>query len=190
MGDSDATTIELVTRARSNDAAAFRSLYDRHVRTVASVVATRLSLPDDRADAVQETFTRAWLRLDTLRDPAHFAPWLCAIARNAATSIGRSRSRRAETELDDHLAHPVAADRPDELAEAAALLEALGRAGALLSPRDATVLSMAVNFGFGPAELAVALGVTENNAAVILHRARARLRKALAAGNGPAAPHL
>ena len=75
-----------------------------------------------------------------------------------------------------------------ELTESAELLDAVSSAGALLSPRDATVLSLAVNLGFGPAEIAVALGVTENNAAVILHRARKRLRNALAAGHLGEAP--
>jgi RNA polymerase sigma-70 factor (ECF subfamily) len=186
MADGDTSTIDLVARARCGDGAAFHALYDRHARAVATVVASRLGDPDDRADAVQETFIKAWQKLDTLRDAAQFVPWLYAIARNSATSIGRRRGRRAETELDERIAHPVVAEHPEDLVEAAEMLEAVSTAGALLSARDATVLSMVVNFGFGPAEIAVALGVTENNAAVILHRARARLRNALAAGPGPA----
>jgi RNA polymerase sigma-70 factor (ECF subfamily) len=188
MHGSEPPTAELVVRAQAGDAQAFTALYDRHARAVATVVAERLRAADDRADAVQETFVRAWTKLDTLRDPAQFLPWVYAIARNAATSIGRQHARRSETELTDDAVPADNAATADELAETAELLEAVSAAGALLSHRDATVLSMAVNLGFGPAEIAFALGVTENNASVILHRARQRLRNALAAGHrGPAA---
>ena len=182
MHAPDPSTAELVRRATQGDQRAFTALYDRHARSVVAVVADRLRSPDDRADAVQDTFIKAWAKLDTLRDPDQFVPWLYAIARNAATSIGRRHARRAESELLD-VDVPAAGATPAELAESAELLDAVSSAGALLSPRDATVLSMAVNLGFGTAEIAFALGVTENNAAVILHRARKRLRNALAAGH-------
>jgi RNA polymerase sigma factor (sigma-70 family) len=187
MRDPDQSTADLVVRAKAGDQRAFTELYDRHARAVASVVASRLRSADDRADAVQETFVRAWTKLDTLREPAQFLPWIYAIARNVSTSIGRASTRRSETELTDEASPAATGATADELAETAELLEAVSAAGALLSHRDATVLSMAVNLGFGPAEIAFALGVTENNASVILHRARQRLRNALAAGHrGPA----
>ena len=156
MHAPELSTAELVRRAAQGDQPSFTALYDRYARSVAAVVADRLRSPDDRADAVQDTFIRAWSKLDTLRDTEQFAPWLYAIARNAATSIGRRHARRAESELPDaaELAAPGASAA--ELTESAELLDAVSSAGALLSPRDATVLSLAVNLGFGPAEIAVA----------------------------------
>ena len=50
-----------------------------------------------------------------------------------------------------------------------------------LSDRDATVLTLAVQFGFGASEIAEAIGVTPGTAKVVLHRARGRLRAQLAA---------
>ena len=50
---------------------------------------------------------------------------------------------------------------------------------AVLSPRDATVLTLVAQLGFTSADLSEALGVTQNNAKVILHRARRRLRTAV-----------
>ena len=173
-------TADLVRRSIAGDHRAFSDLYTRYARSVAATVASRISGPDDRADAVQETFIKAWQRMDSLRDPEQFLPWLYSIARNVATSIGRAKTRHRADVLDDTT--PIAAPGATaaDVTEAADLLRAATQAGALLSHRDATVLSMAVNFGFGPAEIAAALGVTENNAGVILHRARQRLRKELA----------
>ncbi len=181
-GDNDAAIVRAaVDRARAGDGTAFDVLYARFARSVARVVAERLADPDDRADAVQETFVRAWRKLDTLRDLDQFPAWLYAIARNAATSIGRGRTRtRADTIEEDAL--PPAPDAsPSDIAEASALRAAATEAGSLLSHRDATVLALVVNLGFGPGEVAQALGVTETNAAVIVHRARGRLRRSLEA---------
>jgi len=48
-------------------------------------------------DLVQDVFLLALRRLDTLRDPCAFGPWLAMIARNRATDYHR-RSRET-TEL-------------------------------------------------------------------------------------------
>lgn len=180
-GAGDDAIEALIGRARQGDRGAFDAIYLRYARPVGTVVASRLADPDDRADAVQETFVRAWRRLDTLRDPQQFTPWIYAIARNAATSIGRSRTRRRSDELDEELLPASPDPSPTELAEAGALRRAAAHAGSLLSHRDATVLALVVNLGFGAGEVAQALGVTETNAAVIVHRARARLRRSLEA---------
>jgi RNA polymerase sigma factor (sigma-70 family) len=172
-------TTDLGRAAAAGDHVAFGELYRRHARAVGTTVASRLSGTDDRADAVQETFVKAWQRLDSLRDPEQFLPWLYAIARNTATTYGRSKTRHRADELTDTTPVASADASPDDLASAAHLLDAARRAGARLSQRDATVLSMAIDFEFGLAEIAAALGVTENNAGVILHRARQRLRKEL-----------
>ncbi|MDO8361769.1 MAG: sigma-70 family RNA polymerase sigma factor [Actinomycetota bacterium] len=174
-------TAELVGRAARGDRSAFDVLYRRHARSVAAAVASRISGNEDRADAVQETFLRAWKKLDTLRDPEQFLPWLYAIARNVATSAGRSKTRTAAGTLNDDISAAPEAMGPEELAELASLSAAAKGAMVVLSHRDATVITMATTFGFGPAEIAAALAITEGNAAVILHRARVRLRKELLA---------
>ena len=176
---TDADTTDLVRAAIAGDHRAFSELYTRHARAVGAAVASRLSGNDDRADAVQETFIKAWQKLDSLRDPEQFLPWLYAIARNTATTIGRSSTRRRADPLPETGEVASTAAGPDDLAAATHLLEAARAAGARLSQRDATVLSMSIDFEFGLAEIATALGVTENNAGVILHRARQRLRAEL-----------
>ena len=49
-----------------------------------------------------------------------------------------------------------------------------------LSRRDAAAVTMVTQLGFTPAQVADALGVTQGAAKVIVHRARRRLRNALA----------
>jgi RNA polymerase sigma-70 factor (ECF subfamily) len=175
-GSQDA---DLVARALAGDRQAFTLLHRRYARGLAAIAAERLRDPEDRADAVQDAFAHAFERLDQLRDPSSFAPWLYAIARNAANQTARRRARLPDAVGDAEVEIASDAAGPDELAELTDLTERLASASAVLSARDATALSLAVTFGFGPAELAVALSVTEGNAKVILHRARRRLRAAL-----------
>jgi RNA polymerase sigma-70 factor, ECF subfamily len=51
--------------------------------------------PHRAEDVVQEAATRAWRRLDTLRDPAQPGPWFFAIVSNQCRSNIRRSSREA-----------------------------------------------------------------------------------------------
>src|SRR5206468_5892873 len=103
-----------------------------------------------------------------------------SIARHAAVDQRRYTTRvtalsddEADALLSDH-------DSPTQRAELTDLAGLLEAGVATLSLRDATALSMVTHFGFGPAEVAAALGVKVGAAKVIVHRARRRLRDAVA----------
>lgn len=173
---------DLATRAAQGDTGAFALIYERHHAVVTRVVAARVGRQDDPADAVQDTFTAAWRQIHTLRQPDQLRPWLLQIARRTAIDQGR-RYQRRRIEADGHDLLPEVADDgpgPEALGELGELARRVGAGLDGLSRRDATAISLAAHFGFGTEEIAAALGVTPGNAKVILHRARARLRLALA----------
>jgi len=164
------------------DRGSFDALYHRHVRAVRTVVRDNVHDVDEQMDVVQESFAKALAKLHTLSDPASFRPWLLQIARNAAIDHRRRRLRAPLEHLDDH--EPVLATgdpSPDDIVEVRELVRQMTRHMVLLSPRDATVLSLVTQLGLGPEEVATALGITAGNAKVILHRTRRRLRTALEA---------
>ena len=167
-------------RARDGDSESFSELSSRHAPAVRVAVRDTVSDRDEQLDLVQETFARALQRLASLNDPALFRAWVLQIARHAAIDHRRRASRAVEVSIDepDRPQLPSKAPSPDELAELSELASRLQTGFARLSQRDATALSLAVHLGFGPAEIAIALGTTRANAKVILHRARRRLRKA------------
>ena len=178
MRSVPASDSALVARLRAGDDRAFREIYLRHEPGVRAIVRARLGAQGDPVDAVQDVFATAWIRLGGLRDPACLRPWLAQIARRTAIDHGR-RAARAPVGPGEPalLAVPDPRPGPEEEVTARDLADRLGRALRDLSPRDATAMALAAA---GPAAVAAALGVSEGNAKVIVHRARRRLRTAAA----------
>jgi RNA polymerase sigma-70 factor (ECF subfamily) len=167
-------------QVRTGDAAAFGALYRAHAPAVYRVARERVPDVETATDVVQETFARALASLDKLREPDRFRPWVLSIARHAAIDDRRTRSRL--TQLGDESAGALPSDDrgPEELAELAELAELLDVCVADLSPRDATAVYLVTHLGLSPAEVGAALGINPGAAKVVVHRARRRLRDAIA----------
>lgn len=182
LADVSTRTACLVQRAVDGDVDAFGRLYRLHRSYVSTVVASRVRDPETRQDIEQETFARAWAKIGDLRDPSAFRPWISQIARRLSTDSYRAGIRTVHVDFGDPDAamEPVDEDwGPDEWTSMRILASELDVAIANMSQRDATVLTMAANFGFGPAEIASALNIEAGHARVVLHRARRRLGQAV-----------
>jgi RNA polymerase sigma-70 factor (ECF subfamily) len=171
---------ELVELARAGHPSAFAALYRAHAPAVYRVARERVPVVEAATDVVQETFARALANLDKLREPDRFRPWILSIARHAAIDDRRSRSRLMP--LGDESAGALPSDErgPEEVAELAELAELLDISVGDLSPRDATAVYLVTHLGFSPAEVGAALSISPGAAKVVVHRARRRLRDALA----------
>ena len=177
----DAPDRDLVTAARAGDETAYAELYRRHVNAVRMAVSDNVDDAATRDDLVQESFIRGLAALDQLQDPDKFRPWLLQIARHAAIDDRRRRRTVPIDSIDEDDAPQLLSMDPGPV-EMSELHDLAGRVRSGLvrmSSRDALVLSLSAQFGFGIAEIADALGITSNNAKVVLHRARRRLRLAV-----------
>lgn len=86
---------ELVDRTLAGDAAAFGRLVERHGDVVYRVAA-RVVGPSDADDVSQDTFLRAFHRLDRFRGESPFRSWLLQIAHNTAlNALARRRPEPA-----------------------------------------------------------------------------------------------
>ena len=170
---------ELAARTKAGDAQAFTVLYKRHRSAVRTTLSDNVHDRERLQELVQEVFTRAWAKIDHLRDVERFRPWVFQIARNVAIDDLRRRTTVHLESIEVHDPEASASEDPSLVAEVHELAEELREKFVLLSPRDAAALSMTVNLGFGPSEIAAALGISPGNAKVVLHRARKRLRGAL-----------
>ena len=156
----------VVITARRGDRKAFAELYRRFHRAVHGVVLAKVAFTD-AADLVQDVFAIALERLPQLAEPAAFAGWLMAIARNRA--VDHVHGKKPTEELADI---PVPASRSAEVAEVLAALRALPEA------YQETMILRLVEGMSGP-EIAEQTGLSQGSVRVNLHRGMKLLRERL-----------
>ena len=167
----------LVQRASRGDMRAFERLYRQHVGRVYGAVYRLAGNNDARAqDLVQESFVRAWQRLDTFRGDSAFGTWLYRLAVN--TALMEIRSRASGEALEDSLPEGDTLAQEDTVYRDASRAE-LERAVATLPPRARAVLVLHDIEGWKHEEIAGELGMAVGSSKAQLHRARHLLRRAL-----------
>lgn len=142
----------------------------------------------DRATAeevLQAAFVRTLDRADAVRDPERSVAWFYRLLRNALAD--HYRRRGSEVRALEQTAAEAEMFAAEELE--GVVCSCLHRLLPTLDPKYAAILSR-VDFDEASLEtVANELGVTRNNAAVRLHRARQALRKALERSCGTCAEH-
>lgn len=160
MGDTD------------SDRRAFEALVRRHQAQVCAVAYARLRDRSRAEEVAQDAFLIAW------RDRATVEPsvrWICGIARNLARNAAR---RRTEVPMPDDPA-TLARDARDELIDRENAMCAEAALGRLPEKyREAVVLYYGGDESI--ADVASALGISQDLARQRVHRGRERLRDQLA----------
>ena len=91
---------QLVRRCRAGDLSAWPELVERFSGYV-HAIAIGFGLSGDRAeDVFQEVFTRAFTRLDSLRDEGALRPWIAQMTRRAAIDRLRADTRESPSLID------------------------------------------------------------------------------------------
>lgn len=110
----------LVRRAQAGDRAAREILWRDHRRWVAAVILAHRPRSIDVDDLMQDVAVKLLTKLDTLRDPAAFRPWLRRIAVNACR--GAARKHRPSVTIaagEDIQAGEIGAPEDRHLAQSA-----------------------------------------------------------------------
>ena len=183
---SDLPDDRLVELVRQKDLAAFEALMRRHNRRLFRVTRAILRDVDAAEDAMQETYLRAYTRLDTYRPEGKFGAWLTRVALNEALMM-RRRNRgdtvsleEAGVELiadDDRGVENPSAEQFVEAAHARALLE---HAIDALPENFRMVFVLRVVEGLDVRETAESLEINPTTVRTRLFRAQRQLRADLA----------
>ena len=171
--------LALVQQCRDHVPGAFEQLSRTHAPRLFGL-ACRLVGRTDAEDLLQEIFLTAHRKLDQFKGESTLATWLFRLATNLCVDHLRSRGTRvtAMTEtIDDEREAGVASVGP--IAGTIDRLD-LERAIAALPAGYRTAFVLHDVEGLGHREIAEALGVSEGTSKSQLHRARLRLRAALA----------
>lgn len=164
-----------------------RILVDNHARFLAFLV-RRVGRRDVAEEILQEAFVRGIDRGATLRDDESATAWFYRLLRNAV--IDHARRRAAEARALGVVAgepEPVDPAPDDELM--GVVCACVGSLVGSLKPEYADALRRVEVDGVSVQAYAGSVGITPNNAAVRLHRAREALRRQLTKCCGTCATH-
>ena len=181
----------LVRRLRAGDAEAFEALVRRETPRLLAVARRLLRNDEDAKDAVQDGFVSAFRSLDGFGGRCQVSTWLHRITVNAALMKLRARRRKPEESIEEllpsfledghHTRHPHEwRDTGEALLSSQEDRDFVRAAIDRLPESYRTVLLLRDIEELDTAEVAQALGVSDNVVKVRLHRARQALRTLLA----------
>jgi RNA polymerase sigma-70 factor (ECF subfamily) len=168
---ADATVAKLVEGHRQ-----FLSFLERRVGSRAAA-----------EDILQEAFVRGMTRADSLRNEESAVAWFYRLLRNAITD--HFRKRQVERRALERLASEPAAEAVPEPELTDAVCRCIRSLVDTLKPEYAAALRRIDLDGLTPTGFAREAGITANNAAVRVHRARLALRKQVEKSCGTCATH-
>ena len=163
-------------RTDPGDADRFAEIVAEHDRPLRALAFRLLGDREAMDDVLQEAYAKAFRALPRFRGEAATGTWLYRIVYNAC--LDQLRRERLLAELPLETAAPASAPDPGE---AAARREELAAALAALVPDQRAAVLLVDAEGFDYPAAARVLGVRVGTLASRLSRARASLRRALAA---------
>lgn len=185
MDTSTSDEQALLDQVRRGDGSAYQRVVRRYQARLFSVARGILRDGDEASDVVQETFLRAYLRLETFHEGSQLYTWLYRIAVNLCLDKIRRRRREVAALYDARLDHAdVGLGRPElspfehragkELSQR--LLAALDE----LPPAHRAVIVLREVEGLSYAEIARAVSCPVGTVMSRLFHARRKLQLALA----------
>lgn len=157
-----------VLRAQAGDHTAYTALVAAYRQMVYGVCYRVVGNADDADDLAHEAFVEAFFKLDQLRDPDSFGPWLRVLALNLCRMWLRSRKPAAE-----ELTEEIPADQPLE----SDLLHATRCGLTRLSAPHRLALVLHYLEGLSYQEVAAFLDMPVGTVMSRLHRGRRELKR-------------
>jgi RNA polymerase sigma-70 factor, ECF subfamily len=195
---------DLVTQLRAGDETAMAQLVDEWSPTMLRVARSFVASPQSAEDVVQDTWLGMLSGLARFEGRSSLRTWAFSILVNRARTRGAREARTLAWSSLDSREGPMAEDKfagsggehpshwtsidvpsrwdtvPENVALSREVLHQLDRALSALPPRQRKVVTMRDVCGMRADEVCAILNISPQNQRVLLHRARAVLRDALA----------
>lgn len=167
---------DLVRRAQAGDEDAYTVLVRQHEEAVFRLAYLIVGDADDAADVAQETFIRAYRRLDQFDASRPLRPWLLQVAanlaRNRRRTLGRYRAMLGRVFAHTPRVAPSAESENTRFQQSEALWQAIHR----LDQRDQEIIYLRYMLELSVQETAQVLDVRPGTVKSRLSRALDRLR--------------
>jgi len=174
----NSTDANLIYEILAGDAEAYAILVRRYQKPIFNLMLRMTSCDEDAMDLTQETFVRAYEKLEQFKTSSPFFPWLYTIGMNLARDFLR-KVKASRTALEALSGDPDPSSNPGEnlhgrveADQVSHLLQKLP-----LDYREALILRF--HDGLSVGELASALGISVSGAKMRIHRGLLKLRELL-----------
>jgi len=179
------TDAQLVALTRGGNREAYGTLVARYQGHVYGLAYSLVEDWTDAQDVAQETFIRAYVNLGQLREPARFAAWLRRVTFGVTVNWVKAHRPALFAQLEgrvdlETLEIPDFRPGPAEVVEKRELARAVLRAVESLPPKYRVPLTMFHLDGLSYQKVADFLDIPLGTAKSLIHRARAKLKGALA----------
>jgi len=169
--------IQLVTQAQEGDQSAFEELYHTYVKAMHRYVYYRVP-SEDRSDLVSEIFLRVWHKLNHFSGgtEAQFKGWMYTIAHNLIVDLFRKSKKNVSLDEAEFLVCSDPDKSPEVLTKQQLQLETIALHMKSLPVKQQEVITLRFFQDLPYEEIAHALGTSEGNVRIILHRALKKLK--------------
>ncbi|MDE6046434.1 MAG: RNA polymerase sigma factor [Alistipes sp.] len=174
---------QLVAQVLGGDDAAFEYLFNRYHEAIRRLFVQRMGGANDIDDLLQETFIKVYINLHRYDPGFTFGQWVYTIARN--TFIDYVRRRQEDLPIDERFAAPASnAPTPEEnvinLQQRTQIEHYLDR----LTPQYRRLIVLRFFDEYSYEEIAAKLSLPLGTVKTQIHRARERMCRLIANGEG------
>jgi RNA polymerase sigma-70 factor (ECF subfamily) len=183
----EATDAAVVAQVLAGERERFRVLVERHSRSIFKVAYRMTSNEQDAEEVVQETFLKAYRRLEGFESRANFKTWLYRIAVNCAIDLLNARrptepitmSDAYDEESGPEIQLAAEGPSPERMTLSGEVRRRLKSAMAKLTQTERTAFVLRHYEGVSIDEIARVLGVKNGAAKNTVFRAVQKLRREL-----------
>lgn len=168
--------LELIEQCRVNDRKAQMELYKKYCDGMFCVAMRFLKNSDDAEDVLQESFIKAFQRLEQFSGQVTFGAWLKRIVVNGCIDFLKSKKQRT-IELDEGYMH--ISDDEDWKVEENVDLEEVKKVIETLPEKYKYVVQLFLMEGYDHSEIAEILNITETASRTRLSRGKGMLKELL-----------
>ncbi len=167
-----ATDRELIEKVQHGEREVYGQLFQKYYAQIYAICLAMLGNQHDAEELAQEVFVLGYLRLDQLRQPERFFPWLKKITRNRSRNHMQKAGLRL-VPLDLASSHK-APDAPDERILRQEFMDSIMGAVEALPARDREVVQARID-GLNHTEISQRFGISAQASMSRLSRSRQRL---------------
>lgn len=162
---------QLVIRSKNGDQVAYEKLYRANIGKIYALCLRLCGQKELAEDMAQESFIRAWQKIDSFRGDSKFSSWLFRLTSNVVIGHLRKHSKWQIDSLDE-----AAYDQTQSYDRPFGLTEEIDTALRCLSDSARVVLVMYEYLGYQHNEISEITGMAIGTSKTHLHRARSTLK--------------